>query len=126
MRRTRRSASWPARAIGAGRRWTRKVPRDEHHDAVVLEVQARRDHAATRGPGPGQSVPGAGPDRSTENHETPMAPGHRPGRRVTLLLPGTGPIDPEQLAAIREAAAPLIHLLSERRLIQLTLEGRRR
>ena len=67
--------------------------------------------------------PGAGPDRAADHPESRLLQAILLADHVTLLLPCSGPIDPEQVAAIREAAAPLIHLLSERRWIQPPSKG---
>jgi DNA-binding transcriptional MerR regulator len=72
---------------------------------------------------PGERAPDSGADRSSKNHEPRVLQAIPLADHVTLLLPSSGPIEPEQLAAIHEAAAPLIHLLSKRHLIQSPSKG---
>ena len=124
VRRTRRSTSWPARS--SGREMYPQVPRDEHHDAVVLEVQARRDRDTSQRSGTGRAFAGFRTRPGYRESRDAPAPGHRPGPSCHAPPAMLRTDRSEQLAAIREAAKPLIHLLSERRLIPITLEGRRR
>jgi DNA-binding transcriptional MerR regulator len=71
----------------------------------------------------GEWAQGSGTKRIIANRETRVLQAIALANDVTLLLPSDGVIDPEQVAAIREAAAPLIHFLNEHGLIQPPSKG---
>jgi DNA-binding transcriptional MerR regulator len=72
---------------------------------------------------PGEPAQGSGVRWAVANPETQVLQAISLGDHVTLLLPSNGAVDPEQAAAIREAAASLLHFLNKHGLIQPPTKG---
>jgi DNA-binding transcriptional MerR regulator len=72
---------------------------------------------------PGECAHGSGARWAVANPESQVLQAISLADHVTLLLPSNGAIAPEQVAAIREAAAPLIQFLNKHGLIQPPSKG---